>query len=200
MPRHADPQLEQRILSAAERLWRKDGERTLTMRAVARSAGTTTPTVYERFRNRDEILRALILRSQARLYREIEPSRSLAELWARMLAYCCEFPHEYELLSSDLIAKLEHPRPNLEFALARAAEWFGGRPNDHYPLILALWSLLQGTIALLKTLPHKQHGATLSSATTAARVLIRNRVAFTRAKVRESLRETPIRRRRRPQR
>ena len=59
MPRHPDPDLEQHILGAASRLWSRGGERALTMRAVAKAAGTTTPTVYERYRDRDAILRAL---------------------------------------------------------------------------------------------------------------------------------------------
>ena len=50
MPRHPDPEVERRILTAASRLWARGGEKTLTMRAVAKAAGTTTPTVYERYR------------------------------------------------------------------------------------------------------------------------------------------------------
>ena len=59
MPRHPDPELEQRILDAASRLWARGGEKGLTMRAVAKAAGTTTPTVYERYHDRDDILRSL---------------------------------------------------------------------------------------------------------------------------------------------
>jgi len=46
MPPHADQLLEERILKAAQRLWRTRGEHGLTLRAVAREAGSTTPTVY----------------------------------------------------------------------------------------------------------------------------------------------------------
>ena len=49
MPRHPDPDLEDRILSAAQRLWTRGGEKSLTMRAVARAARTNTPAVYRRF-------------------------------------------------------------------------------------------------------------------------------------------------------
>jgi len=41
MPRQPDPGLEDRILNAAQRLWKKGGETALTMRAVARLAGTS---------------------------------------------------------------------------------------------------------------------------------------------------------------
>jgi len=178
MPRHSDPQLEGRILSTADRLFHRGGEKALTMRAVARAAGTTTPTLYQRFRNREEILRVLVQRSQQRLVEEIRPSRSLGELCQRVLAYCLANPHDYELLSSDLIAKLNEPRPTVQFVLEKTAQWFGGLPEDHYPLILALWSLLQGAIVLLQTLPEREARVTRSSLTTAVRVLIRDRQAF----------------------
>jgi hypothetical protein len=42
MPRKPDAALENRILDAAYKLWSKRGEDALTMRAVAKAAGTTT--------------------------------------------------------------------------------------------------------------------------------------------------------------
>lgn len=178
MPRHSDPQLEERILSTADHLWHKGGEKALTMRAVARAAGTTTPTLYQRFPGRDRILRALVRRSQQRLLAEIEPSQSLEEVCQRVLDHVLAFPYEYELLTSDLVTRLNEPRPSLEFVLRRTAEWFGGRPEDHYSLIVALWSLLQGTVMLLKTLPAEQAGIIRSSLAVSVRILIRNRSQF----------------------
>jgi AcrR family transcriptional regulator len=49
MPRHPDPFLEGQILDAAAGLWRKGGDKALTIRAVAQAAHTTTPTIYRRF-------------------------------------------------------------------------------------------------------------------------------------------------------
>ena len=40
MPRQPDPNLENRLLNAAQVLWKRGGEKSLTMRAVARAAGT----------------------------------------------------------------------------------------------------------------------------------------------------------------
>ena len=60
MPRHIDPDLEGRILEAARKLWRKGGEKSLSMRTIAKLAGTNTPALYRRFRNRDDILRAMV--------------------------------------------------------------------------------------------------------------------------------------------
>ena len=62
MPRRPDPDLEALILKAAQKLWRKGGEKALTMRAVAKAARTNTPSVYRRFRTREDILRALLHR------------------------------------------------------------------------------------------------------------------------------------------
>ena len=60
MPRRPNPDLEAKILRAAQKLWKKGGEDALTMRAVAEAAGTNTPSLYRRFRNRDDILRGLL--------------------------------------------------------------------------------------------------------------------------------------------
>src|SRR6267378_1571293 len=54
MPRKADALLEGRILDAAYHIWSRRGEPALTMRAVAGASGTTTPTLYERFSNKED--------------------------------------------------------------------------------------------------------------------------------------------------
>ena len=45
MARQPDPDLEDRILNAARKLWKQGAGKALTMRAVARAAGTNTPAV-----------------------------------------------------------------------------------------------------------------------------------------------------------
>src|SRR5580704_7186426 len=55
LPRRLAPELEGKILDAAQKLWKKGGEKALTMRAVAKAAGTNTPSVYRRFRDRNDI-------------------------------------------------------------------------------------------------------------------------------------------------
>ena len=148
------------------------------MRAVARAARTTTPTVYQRFRDREDILRALIVRTQERLLRDIEPSRSLEDLCHRILVNCRKNPHDYELLGSDLITRLNHSRPNLEFILKRMAAWYGGDPQDHFRLFSALWSLLQGAFTLMQIVPSREADVVQSSTETAIKLLIQNRGAF----------------------
>ena len=56
MPRKADPKLEKTIITAATRILDKNGIDAVTMREVAKAAGTTTPTLYERFKDRDALL------------------------------------------------------------------------------------------------------------------------------------------------
>ena len=98
MPRQADPQLEQRILEAASRLRARGGEKALTMRAVAKAAGTTTPTVYERYHDRDDILRALRIQCRVELFSALRASRTLAQACQSYLEFALEHRHAYEVL------------------------------------------------------------------------------------------------------
>src|SRR5947209_19638562 len=98
MPRHPDPELEQRILGAASRLWARGGEKSLTMRAVAKAAATTTPTVYERYRDRDDILRALRLETRRDLFAVLSRTRTLRQAIQRQLEFALKHPHAYEVL------------------------------------------------------------------------------------------------------
>ena len=66
-------------LDAASRLWARGGEKSLTMRAVAKAAGTTTPTVYERYRDRNDILRALRLKTRQELFAALTAHGALRE-------------------------------------------------------------------------------------------------------------------------
>jgi len=98
VPRHPDPELEQRILTAASRLWARGGEKALTMRAVASAAETTTPTVYERYRDRADILRALRLKARGELFAALSQTRTLGEAVQGYLQFALNNPHGYEVL------------------------------------------------------------------------------------------------------
>ena len=151
MPRHPDPKLEQRILSAAVRLWRRGGPKALTMRAVARTAGTTTPTVYERYRDRDDILRALRLQTRHDLFAALSRTRSLAQACERYLKFALQHSHAYEVLF-DKIAQppsLHEPWPSFNLFRQRLAQRLGGTYRDHTRLMLALWALMHGTALLI---------------------------------------------------
>jgi AcrR family transcriptional regulator len=160
MPRQPDPGLEDRILNAAQKLWKKGGETALTMRAVARTAGTNTPAVYRRFRNRQDILRALLRRTQQYLGRVLQPCRSVEEIAEAYLEYALSHPHEYELFYKHLhevsarsrsgrISSLEESRPNLALLERKLAGQLGGKPEDHRRLGIALWATAHGIAMLL---------------------------------------------------
>ena len=93
MPRQPDPDLEARILNAARKLWKKGAEKALTMRAVAKAAGTNTPAVYRRFCNRKDILRALLRRIQKDVADAIRPCQSPEEVCQRYLEYALSHSH-----------------------------------------------------------------------------------------------------------
>ena len=180
MPRQPDPDLQERILNAAQRLWKKGAEKTLTMRAVAKAAGTNTPAVYRRFRNREDILRALLRRIQQDVGEALRQCRSPEEICARYLEYALSHTHEYELFythayqfppaaGSGRRLPLRDYRTAMALMEEKLAERLGGSPLEHTRLSLALWTLSHGTAMLLisKAIPG-EHAAELQSAFTAA--------------------------------
>ena len=151
MPRQADPQLEQRILDAACRLWARGGEKALTMRAVAKAAGTTTPTLYERYRDRADILRALRIQTRVELFTTLSRTRSITQACQRYLEYALKHPHAYEVLFDGFAQppSLHEPWPTFNLLRLRLAQRLGGSPRKHTRLMLSLWSLMHGTAMLM---------------------------------------------------
>jgi AcrR family transcriptional regulator len=151
MPRKPDAKLENRILEAAYALWSKRGEKALTMRAVARAAGTTTPTVYQRFEDKRDLLAILRQRALQSLVEVLQPAHSPADVCRRFLAFAAIRPHEYRLLTVDWGARLsrEEPKPTFDLIKKRLAAQLGGAPEDHARLALALGALLHGTAIML---------------------------------------------------
>jgi len=151
VPRHPDPDLEQRILGAASRLWARGGEKALTMRAVAKAAGTTTPTVYERYRDRADILRALRLETRRELFAALSRTRTLREALEGQIAFALEHSHAYEVLF-DGVARppsLHESWPSFNLLRERVARRLGGTPRQHTRLMLAVWSLMHGAAMLI---------------------------------------------------
>jgi AcrR family transcriptional regulator len=191
MPRQPDPDLQERILNAAQRLWKKGAEKTLTMRAVAKAAKTNTPAVYRRFRNREDILRALLRRIQLEVAEALRPCRSPQEVCERYIEYALAHPHEYELFythayrlpapgRSGRAVRLSEHRPAMALVEEKLAEHLGGSPAEHTRLSLALWTVAHGTAMILisKAIP-EEHAAELRSVfTTTVGTLISNDVAY----------------------
>lgn len=176
MPRLANPVLEQRILRAATRLWHQGGEQALSMRAVAKAAGTNTPAVYRRFENREAILRALVRSYQDEMRQLIEPCSSIEEVGGSYLNFALKRPREYQLIMSGLLARVSKTRPNVDFLLARCSEWLGGPAEKHKNLVVAIWSLVHGlaTLETSGTLRREDFPQARAAVESAIRLLIAN--------------------------
>ena len=153
MPRRADARLEGRILDAAYQLWSRGGEKALTMRAVARTARTTTPTLYQRFRDKKDILELLRRRAQAIMFSYIRRAHSAEEFCQRYFEFASRHRNEYELIHADWVVRLakDEPRPSFELLKKHLADRLGGTVEQHAGLALALAALLHGTATLLLT-------------------------------------------------
>lgn len=159
MPRQPDPELENRILNAAHKLWRRGGDEELTLRSVAREAATNTPAVYRRFQNRDAIIRALLHRMRLELAKRMEDASSPEEGCERYLEYALTHPLEYELFYR-YNYKLDHSpqarragvkvgRPARDAIQGKLAKTLGGSAADHEDLMMALWMMAHGAAMLL---------------------------------------------------
>ena len=160
MPRHPDPDLENRILNAAQALWKRGGEKALTMRAVARAAGTNTPAVYRRFKDRRDLVRGLLLRIANRIREDFSTGSTLEEVAEAYVDSALRMPHEYELFythsrqlspprGSGKPRPIRESRPNFRFVEQLLAKRRGGSPEDQTQLALAIWAVLHGTTTLL---------------------------------------------------
>jgi len=150
MPRKADAGLEGRIVDVAYRLWSDKGEKALTMRAVAKAARTTTPTLYERFRDKHDLLDFLRERARRRLFAAIQPAKSAGQTCRLALAFVSRHGHEYRLLSSEWATRFAQQKsmPSYQFLREKLADQLGGKPDDHARLALELIVLVHGTAML----------------------------------------------------
>jgi len=160
MPRQPNPDLEKEILDAAQKLWKRGGEKALTMRAVARASGSNTPSVYRRFRDRDDILRALLQRIRLDIAAQLEGAGSPEEGCECYLDYALAHAHEYELYYRHAYELNHGPRarragaqlmerPARNAMKRKLQEKFGPAHGDHERLVNALWMLAHGTAMLL---------------------------------------------------
>lgn len=182
MPRQINPDIEGRIITAARKLWHAGGEEALSMRAIARAAHTNTPAVYRRFRDREEILRALVASYQAEIFREVEPATSIPDLLNRVLRFALRHPREYQLMTSGLLARVTKERPNVDRAILRVSSWLGGTPDDNRELAMALWSLMHGLIMLKisGTMREEEYPVALAAFHKAVGILVENRAQLNR--------------------
>ena len=158
MPRHPDPDLERRILDAAWKLWQGGDER-LSLRTLARAARTNTPAIYRRFKNRREIVRAMLLRFRRDFYEVISSASTMEKAVGPYLDFALSQPRRYELffahqhlLRQWLPGRRSADReknPAFFWGLEKLSEELGGPPESHVPLVMSIWSLVHGTASLL---------------------------------------------------
>jgi AcrR family transcriptional regulator len=187
MPRQPDPHLEGRILDAAQKLWKKGAAKSLTMRAVAKAAGTNTPAVYRRFADREDILRALLRRIQQEVGEALRLCRSPEEACEHYLEFALNHPHEYELFYEHAhqlprpsrAAPLREHRPTMGLIEQKLAERLGGEPSDYTRLSLALWAVTHGTAMILisKSIPAEHVGELRSVFKAAVETMVQNGLA-----------------------
>ena len=106
MPKRPDPELEVRIVAAALRLLDRGGEQAVTMRSVAAEAGTTTPTLYERFRDRDALMRRVVEECTRELLAALEPREPIEEMFRAYLRFNGERPMRFNLTLQTFRARL----------------------------------------------------------------------------------------------
>jgi AcrR family transcriptional regulator len=153
MPPRKDAKLEERILQAAQRLWKTRGEKSLTLRAVAREAGTTTPTVYKRFPSKEALRTALARRFRDQLNLDLLRAKSIEEIYRSYLRWAEEHPHEYHLLFrawADIFHP-DMPRPGRMWFMTQLARRFGGRPEEYSRAFFAMFLLAHGAAAMVTT-------------------------------------------------
>jgi AcrR family transcriptional regulator len=192
MPRHPDPELEERILNAAQKLWKRGGDKALTMRTVARAAQSNTPAVYRRFKDRDDIVYALLRRIAGRIRKDFEVGETIEGMAEAYVESALRDPHEYELFYSHarwltppkLAARpLRESRGNFAFLEQQLAKRLGGQPEEHTQLALALWATLHGTCMMLvgRAIPEAHAEALRRSCRTAVQAMLEKANLFRQA-------------------
>ena len=151
MPRQADARLEGRIVDAAYQIWSKGGEHALTMRAVAKAAKTTTPTLYERFKDKRDLLTFLRERARQRMFQAVKGAKSATEACELGLDFMLANANEFRLLVSDWAIRLKRKEhlPSFELLKNKLAQDLGGSSEDHRALALSLVALINGTAFML---------------------------------------------------
>jgi AcrR family transcriptional regulator len=186
MPKPLDPEVEKRLLDAARKLLRR-GDKNLSIRALAKAARTNTPGIYRRFRSRNDILRAILLRFQQELYQSISVAESLEAATERYIDFALHHREEYELWFAHRntllrasrrgpLSTSKETRPSFYWGQKNLAERLGGSPEEHAQLMLMIWSLFHGTAALLigKVVPPELEEGVRSACRRTVGVLIAN--------------------------
>lgn len=148
MPKKPDPKLEARIVAAAMRLLDRGGEQAVTMRSVATEAGTTTPTLYERFRDRDALMERVLQEATVQLLAVLEPEHSIEGIFEAYLRFNAPRPMRFKLTVQTFGTRLAtgEKMPVFDLVRARIRQQLGSSARESEDLSLAVASLLFGTV------------------------------------------------------
>jgi len=147
MPRRPDAELEERIVAAAMRLLDLAGESAVTLRAVAKEAGTTTPTIYERFRDREALMKGIVDHATDELMAILQPMASVEGIFRTYLRHARAHPMRVGLMVETFGARYVagDKMPAFELLQSRIAEEAGIKGRECEDLALAIASLGFGT-------------------------------------------------------
>lgn len=169
-PQGEGTKLRDELIDAAARILAREGRaEAVTLRAVAREVGIAAPSIYLHFEDRDQLLRAVLVRTFADFAAYLEQAYEHAgadpvdRLRAGCRAYCefaTESPNAYAVLFAGLIA----PSVSAEGEGMAAFELLvggvatvmtAGRMPATEPFVVArrIWTHLHGAMALRRALP-----------------------------------------------
>lgn len=169
--------LRDEIVDAAAALLESGPAESITLRAVARTAGITAPSIYRHFDSVDAILRAVIERTfaelEVRLTDAVAHETGAEQIWSVSRAYftfALEHPEQYRLLfggawnAANLdpdqhVERRERESLGLETmqilidAIAAASAEGSSTSTDHTADAVALWVGLHGLATLRRATP-----------------------------------------------
>jgi len=161
--------LQRRILDTARRLLISHGYARLSMRKIAREIGYSATTIYLHFKNKDQLVHALIEEGVSRLHRRLL-SRSnqngegvrkrLRNLCSEYVVFGLDNPEYYEImymLHPENLArypadKYRRARKNLELLASVYQEGVDGNVFQRLDPMLAasiIWSHMHGVVSLI---------------------------------------------------
>jgi AcrR family transcriptional regulator len=147
LPRAPDPQLEHRLVTAALHLLDTGGLPGITLRSVAREAHTTTPTIYERFADRDKLLQSVRQEAEMELVAAVGQAHSTGGFIKRLVEFSVQYPHRFELIADAFGFRLAagQPMPVYELLKEQLSREVGVRGRKREQLATAIVSLALGT-------------------------------------------------------
>ena len=153
MPRRPNAGLESAILKSALHLLDSAGLDSVTMREVAKGAKTTTPTVYERFADREALVWRVVNVVTLDIYQRVEHAKSIKDLIEGIDSYLDEHPNRVELVNRywPVIMSTSRPKPVFELACKLLMETRGCDRRTAAEMAMSLAALLVGTIMLRRS-------------------------------------------------